>query len=120
MATRDKYRYQCDPSDPRSQVMQQARRHELDARRQRVGRTCSIVLVVVAIPGVASLWLIPRVPVRASHSTARPVMPSPELSRGVQIARQTLDFAAPTTASPAVQPAATVAEVDPKAAVAMP
>jgi hypothetical protein len=75
MATRDKNRYQHDPSETRLRVMMEARQHELDAHRQRTSRTFSMILVGAIFLTTGAIWLFPASPVVSRQVAATPATP---------------------------------------------
>ncbi|MES2475522.1 MAG: hypothetical protein V4640_07060 [Verrucomicrobiota bacterium] len=139
MATRDKRRYQRDPSEAQLRVMLEARQHELEAQRQRTSCTFSWILIGVVCLVGGAIWLFPAAPVVTDHpaaavSLARNVRQAANLkstaasaastdsTEDVRFAMQLLNFVNPTAppAANAESAAKTLSESAIKSATAMP
>lgn len=123
MATRDKKRYQCDSSETRLRVMQEARQHELDAHRQRTSRTFSMILVGAIFLVTGAIWLFPAAPADSGQAAATPPAQQPsagEAAAPPRLATRTPDSTNP--ANPPGSPTAVKAVTDDatKASIAMP
>lgn len=126
MATRDKRRFQRDPSETQLRVMLEARQHELEAHRQRTSRTFSMLLLGAVFLIAGAIWLTPVAPAVSDYAAARPAAvvisgaAANDSAEDVRFALQLLNFANPTaSAKPLTTPEAVTTTVT-EASVAMP